>query len=95
MRAILSRIIHAHPADSGFQFETIIKEFEGVAPIIGAELSDSAWHRNDKVKIESIIIETIHPDQYYVELTSKELTSYDEIQRYVEMTKQHGWQTLN
>ncbi|MDV7634942.1 hypothetical protein R4796_01050 [Acinetobacter baumannii] len=93
MRVKLSRIIHAHPTDSGFKSETITKEIEGVAPVLGAELSDSAWHRNDTVKIESIIIDTNEPDQYYVELTSKELTTYEQIHSYVEMAKLHGWES--
>lgn len=94
MRVKLSRTIHFHSHQDGFVSNTITKEYDGVAPVIGAELDDSAWHRNDRVTIESININTDEPDHYYVELTSKKVDSKDQVQKYVEMAKLHGWKPL-
>ena len=94
MSVILSRTIHFHSPQDGFISNTITKSYEGVAPIVGAELEDSAWHRNDIVKIETIYINTDQPNHYYVELTSKKVESKDQVQRYVEMAKHHGWNPL-
>lgn len=92
MRVKLSRNIHFHSHQDGFVSKTILKEYEGVAPIVGAVLDDSAWGRHDIVKIETIYINTDEPDCYYVELTDKEVDSKERVQSYVEMAKHHDWE---
>ncbi|MCH7291007.1 hypothetical protein MMP65_05970 [Acinetobacter sp. ANC 3926] len=94
MRVKLSRTIHFHSDQDGFVSNIVFKEYDGVAPVIGAELDDSAWHRNDLVKIEKININTDEPDHYYVELTSKEVNSKEQVQKYVEIAALHGWKPL-
>lgn len=91
MTTIYTRRIYFSAPGAGLTAKDVHKRIEGVAPIVGAVLDDSAWHRNDEVKILNVIISTSEPDVYYAELTPKQVEIATDVQRYVEMTKSHGW----
>lgn len=93
MTTKLSRNIYFSAPGEGLTAKTIYKNFDGVAPVKGAILDDTAWHRNDVVKIEEIYINTEEPGHYHVELTPKKMEIASDVNRYAEMTKSHGWRT--
>mgnify|MGYP003381494656 CR=1 FL=1 len=94
MRVKLYRNIFFHSAETGLIAKEVVKEYDGVPPIKGAVLEDSAWHRNDEVLVDSILINTDEPDCYHVDLTPKEADSAERVKSYAEMTELHGWKPL-
>lgn len=92
MKVILRRNIFFHSASTGLISKVVFKVYNWeVPPVIGATVDDSAWHRNDITKIESIFIEADIGDAYYVDLNPLIVENPSLINKYVEIAESHDW----
>ena len=92
MKIRLTRNIYYSAPGEGLTSSMVYKDYDWeLVPILGAVVDDSAWHRNDITKIESININAEEGNIYYVELNPKEVGVITDVKRYVEIVKHHGW----
>lgn len=91
MKVKLIRKISSNSGDNSMP-RIIEKEYEGVAPILGAFLDDPTWEDKHQVKIEKITINIDDPTYYEVEITPRELDSKEFVDQVVEIAKKYGWQ---
>lgn len=95
MKVRLTRNIYHHTPENGLTSKIFFKDYEwDIAPVIGATIDDSVWHRDDITKIENINIISEEADYYHVELTAKEVDGLNIIDEFVDIAKSHGWKVL-
>lgn len=92
MRFTLVRQIYFHSREAGLVSKYVAKDVNSEAsPQIGYEFEDSAWHRNDPIKAESISIDS-ETGKCTVTLNSKLVEIASDVDRYYEIAvKHHGW----
>ena len=92
MKFTLVRRIHFHSANTGLVSKYVAKDVESeVSPQVGFDVEDSAWHRNDHTKIESISIDS-ETGQCTVNLNSKEVGAASDVESIFNIAVQHhGW----
>lgn len=58
MKYTAVRLIHFHSAETGLVSKFVAKDIESeISPQVGYIIDDSAWHRNDRPKIEEVEID--------------------------------------
>lgn len=92
MKFTLVRNIYFHSPQAGLVSKFVSKEVESeISPQIGFEFEDSAWHRNDQIKAESINIDS-ETGQCIVYLNPKKVEVESDVQRLFDIAVQyHGW----
>lgn len=91
MRFTLVRTIHFHSSEAGLVSRQVSKEVESeISPRVGFDFDDSAWHRNDVVKADSISIDT-ETGECTVTLNSKEVSDASRVEAVYNTALQHGW----
>ncbi|MNJ63087.1 hypothetical protein D3C77_589600 [compost metagenome] len=92
MKFTLIRRIYFSSPESGLVCEIVAKDMvSDIPPQIGYEYEDSAWHRNDHPKVESVVVNTESGD-CIVELEPRKLETAEAVGMYFEVVLQHpGW----
>lgn len=92
MRYTLVRIIAFHSPGFGLTSKYVAKDVESeVPPQVGYEFEDSAWHRNDPIKAESISIDA-QTGKCTVHLNPKQVEAASDVERFYDIAVQyHGW----
>lgn len=92
MKFTLVRCIHFHSPNTGLVSKYVSKEIESeIPPQVGFEFEDSAWHRNDPVKAESISIDS-ETGKCTVQLNTKEVGTASDVEKFFNVAVQHhGW----
>lgn len=93
MKFTLVRNIYCQSPKTGLVSKFVSKEVESeVPPQIGYEFEDSAWHRKDPIKAESISID-VETGKCIVNLNSKEVSAEVEVEKIYDIAVQHhGWE---
>jgi len=95
MKVRLTRKIYHHPPETGLTRKIFFKDYEwDIPPVIGATIDDPVWHRNDITKVEEINIISEEADIYHVELTARKVDNLNDIDKFVDIAKLHGWEVL-
>jgi len=92
MRFTLVRQIYFHSQEAGLVSKYVSKEVDSeISPQIGFNFEDSAWHRNDPVKAEEIIIDA-ETGKCIVSLNPKVVKIESDVDRFYEVAvKHHDW----
>lgn len=92
MKFTLVRNIHFHSPSTGLVAKYVSKDIESeVAPQIGFEFEDSAWHRDDPISAESISIDSA-TGKCTVTLNSLEVDTVSDVEKFFNVAVQyHGW----
>jgi hypothetical protein len=92
MKFTLVRNIHFHSPSTGLVSKFVSKEVESeIPPHVGFEFEDSAWHRNDPIKAESISIDS-ETGKCTVHLNTKEVGAASDVEKlYAVAVQHHGW----
>lgn len=92
MKFTLVRNIYFHSHDTGVVSKYVAKDVESeIAPQVGFDFEDSAWHRNDPIKAESISIDS-KTGKCTVTLNSKEVGAASDVEKLYDLVVQHhGW----
>ncbi|MCW3481043.1 hypothetical protein OL229_15965 [Neisseriaceae bacterium JH1-16] len=92
MKFTLVRNIYFHSPNTGLVSKYVSKEVESeITPQIGFEFEDSAWHRNDPIKAESISIDS-ETGKCTVNLNPKEVGAESDVEKFYSVAVQyHGW----
>jgi hypothetical protein len=89
VRFTLVRQIHFHSPNAGSVTKSVSKEIESeITPQVGFVFEDSAWHRNDETKAESISIES-STGACTVYLNSKEVADAASVETIFNTSVQH------
>lgn len=95
MKVRLTRNIYHHSPETGLTSKTVFKDYEWkIPPVIGATVDDSAWHRNDTVKIDEINITADEGNEYFVTLSSRHVDDISHVDKLVDTAKLHDWAVL-
>lgn len=92
MKFTLVRNIYFHSPNTGLVSKYVSKEVDSeITPQIGFEFEDSAWHRNDPIKAESISIDS-ETGKCTVNLNPKEVGAESDVEKIYNVAVQHhGW----
>lgn len=92
MKFTLVRNIHFHSQSAGLVAKYVSKDVESdVPPQIGFEFEDSAWHRNDPIRAESISIDS-DTGKCTVTLNSLGVDAESDVEKLFNVAVQHhGW----
>ncbi|WP_374424652.1 hypothetical protein [Chromobacterium sp.] len=92
MKFTLVRNIYFHSPSTGLVTKYVSKDVESeVAPQVGFEFEDSAWHRNDLIKAESISIDAAS-GKCTVTLNPLEVKAASDVEKFFNLVVQHhGW----
>lgn len=92
MKFTLVRNIYFHSPSIGLVAKYVAKDIESeVAPQVGFEFEDSAWHRDDPIRAESISIDS-ETGKCTVTLNSREVGVASDVERLYNVAVQHhGW----
>ncbi|MPN18543.1 hypothetical protein SDC9_165903 [bioreactor metagenome] len=92
MKFTLVRNIYFHSREDGLISKHVSKVVESdVSPRIGYTFEDSAWHRNDVVKAEDVLIDT-ETGQCTVVLNPKNVAAASDVEKvYKLVVEHHGW----
>lgn len=92
MKFTLIRRIYFSSQQTGLISKIVAKDLvSDIPPQVGYEYEDSAWHRNDHPKVESVVINTESGD-CTVELESLQAGDAEGVDRVFRIVLQHpGW----
>lgn len=92
MKFTLVRQIYFHSEEAGLVSKYVAKDVESdVTPQVGFDFEDSAWHRNDPIKAESISIDS-ETGKCTVMLNSKKVGAESDVDKFYDLVVQHhGW----
>ena len=96
MKFTIVRNIFFHSPNTGLVARHVCKEVNSeVAPQIGFEFEDSAWHRKDPIRAESISIDAA-TGNCTVTLNPKEVGDAAEVEKVYQLVVQHHeWKSLS
>lgn len=92
MKFTLVRNIYFHSSSTGLVARYVAKDVESeVPPQVGFEFEDSAWHRDDPIRAESISIDSA-TGKCTVTLNSREVGAASDVEKLFNVAVQyHGW----
>ncbi|MEL4893104.1 hypothetical protein PQU63_11180 [Xanthomonas protegens] len=92
MKFTLVRNIYFNSQSTGLVSKYVAKDVESeVSPQVGFEFEDSAWHRDDPIRAESISIDS-DTGKCTVTLNSRELGAASDVEKLFKVAVQlHGW----
>ncbi|VVN41379.1 hypothetical protein PS664_05441 [Pseudomonas fluorescens] len=92
MKFTLLRNIHFHSPEAGLVAQQVAKDVESdIPPQVGYEYEESAWHRNDRPKVQSVLV-NVDEGFCIVELDSMEVQTPEAVKAKVEVILAHpGW----
>lgn len=92
MKFTLVRKIYFHSPSTGLVSKYVAKDVESeISPQAGFDFEDSAWHRDDTTKAESISIDS-ETGKCTVTLNRKEVGTQSDVEKFYNLVVQHhGW----